>query len=257
MMTLAAVLCGVAVLVWCGPGPSLARLAEAAPSRPRRASTRLLWLLPPLAGLVLWGASGLAWLAAASIAAGTVGWLVQRVGRARQVRRGQQETARSILGLALLLRSGRIPTVALEEVAEDCPALAPVVATARLGGDVPEALAVVSASPGREGFRQLGAAWRVAERLGAPVASVLTQVAEALRAEQELQGVVASELAMARNSARVLAVLPFGALGLGFLAGANPVAFLVGNPAGCWLVLLAVGLAATGLVWTERMGGNA
>lgn len=253
-MMIAALACAVAVLVALGPRASLQRLDPPAPSHRRGASRRLLWLTPPLAGAVLGGVRGLVWVTTATIIAGTTGWLVQRVRQARRVRCGQEETARAVLGLALLLRSGRIPTVALEETVRDCPALAPVVTTAHLGGDVPEALTVVAATPGREGFGQLAAAWRIAERLGAPVASVLVQVAEALRAEQELQGVVNAELAMAQGSARVLAVLPFAALGLGFLAGANPVAFLLGNPAGCWLVLVAVVLAATGLVWTERMG---
>lgn len=256
MTAVVGLLSGLAVLVWLGPRQSLGRLQESAPSRVGRTSVRLLWAGPLLLGLLLGGVQGLAWTASATIVVGTGGWLVRRVRLARRVRRGREETARSILGLALLLRSGKIPTVALAEAAEDCPALAPVVATAHLGGDVPQALTAVAAAPGREGFGQVAAAWRIAERLGAPVASVLTQVAEALRAEQELQGVVGAELAMAKGSARVLAVLPFGALGLGFLAGANPVAFLIGNPLGCWLVLLAVGLAATGLVWTERMGGQ-
>lgn len=252
----AALLCSLAVLVALGPRPSLSRLDPPVRGQGGRRSSRLLWLLPPLAGLLLWGLRGMAWLLSATIVAATASWSVLRVLRARRVRRGEEETARSILGLALLLRSGKIPTVALEEAARDCPALAPVVTTAHLGGDVAEALATVARTPGRGGFAQLATAWRIAERLGAPVASVLTQVAEALRAEQELQGVVDAELAMARNSARVLAVLPFLALGLGFLAGANPVAFLVDSPFGCWLVLLAVGLAAVGLVWTERMGAH-
>lgn len=253
MSWLVGVLVVVAVLVLFGSRPSLRRL-ESSPRRRRGGGvSRALWAVPPLVAVLLGDGGTVAWVSAGTVAAATATWLVTRATRERRLRCREEETARAILGLALLLRAGRIPTSALTEAAKDCEALAPVVATARLGADVPDALAAVAETPGRDGFGQLAVAWRIAERLGAPVASVLVQVADALRAERELHGVVTAELSMARGSARVLALLPLFALGLGFLAGANPLAFLLGHPAGGWLALAASVLVSIGLVWTERL----
>ncbi len=247
--------CAAALLV--GGPPALGRLDALQPREahlgPKVAQVLLGVAVPVCAGLA-WGPRGLAWATAATIVIAVVWWLTDRTLRERARRVRAAETAQLVMALSLLLRAGRVPSEALQEVARDCPALAPAVAAANLGADAAGALQVASEVPGREGFGHLASAWRVAERMGAPVAAVLARVAEGLRAEDHLRGVVDAELSMARNSARVMAVLPFFALGMGFLVGGNPVAFLIGNPLGCWLVLAAVTLAAAGLVWTEKMG---
>jgi type II secretion system F domain protein len=89
------------------------------------------------------------------------------------------------------------------------------------------------------------------------VASVLQQVAEGLRDERELVGLVEAELAMARGSSRVMAALPLGALLLGTLVGADPLGFLIRSPFGVVLALVGVSLAALGVVWTERLAARA
>ena len=202
---------------------------------------------------VVFGIKAAGWGLVAVIAVGTAAWVLRRAAAERARRNWADETTRVTVGLAMLLRSGQIPTAALAEAATDCDALAPVAAVARLGGDVPAALQEVSQTPGREGLARVAGAWRVAERTGAPVASVLLQVAEGLRAERELAGVVEAELAMARGSARIMAFLPLGALLLGSFVGANPLGFLLENPLGSVLALAGVGLAAAGVVWTEKL----
>ncbi len=202
---------------------------------------------------VVFGLRAAGWTLVVVIAAGTAAWALRRVAAERARRNRADETTRVTVGLAMLLRSGQIPTAALAETATDCDALAPVAAVARLGGDVPAALQEVAQTPGREGLARVAGAWRVAERTGAPVASVLLQVAEGLRAERELAGVVEAELAMARGSARIMAFLPLGALLLGSFVGADPLGFLLENPLGLVLALAGVGLAAAGVVWTEKL----
>ena len=93
----------------------------------------------------------------------------------------------------------------------------------------------------------------MSERSGAPIAGVLEQVAENLRQEHQLAEVVETELSSARASGHIMAVLPFGAVGLGFLAGGNPLDFIFGAALGQWLALVAVALTAVGVVWTERL----
>ena len=196
------------------------------------------------------------WGLVAVIAAGTAAWVLKRSAAERARRTRADETTRATVGLAMLLRAGQIPTTALAEAAADCTALAPVAAVATLGGDVPRALVEVAGVPGREGLARVAGAWRVAERTGAPVASVLLQVAEGLRAERELAGVIEAELAMARGSARIMAFLPIGALLLGSLVGANPLGFLLDHPLGLVLALAGTGLAAAGVVWTEKLAAR-
>ena len=222
-------------------------------ARMRRNNLLLMGGAGLVAVAVVFGLRAAGWTLVVVIAAATAAWVLRRAAAERARRNRADETTRVTVGLAMLLRSGQIPTAALAETATDCDALAPVAAVARLGGDVPAALQEVAQTPGREGLARVAGAWRVAERTGAPVASVLLQVAEGLRAERELAGVVEAELAMARGSARIMAFLPLGALLLGSCVGADPLGFLLENPLGLVLALAGVGLAAAGVVWTEKL----
>ena len=225
-------------------------------ARMRRNNLLLMGGTGLVAVAVVFGLRVAGWTLVVVIAAGTAAWVLRRAAAERVRRNRADETTRVTVGLAMLLRAGQIPTAALAETATDCDALAPVAAVATLGGDVPAALQEVSETPGREGLARVAGAWRVAERTGAPVASVLLQVAEGLRAERELAGVVEAELAMARGSARIMAFLPLGALLLGSFVGADPLGFLLGNPLGLVLALAGVGLAAAGVVWTEKLAAR-
>ena len=64
------------------------------------------------------------------------------------------------------------------------------------------------------------------------MADVLAQVAGNLRRQRQLHSVIDAELAAARTSGHIMAALPFLAVGLGYLAGADPVAFLFGGVLG-------------------------
>lgn len=202
---------------------------------------------------VLAGARSAGWVGAGCVVAATALWLI-RSSRANSLQiRERSDTARAARTLALLLQAGQIPTHALEDAATDCPVLAPAALTGRLGGDVGMALSASGAHPGRAGLTRVSAAWRVSERTGAPIAVVLARVAENLRHERHLAGVVAAELAAARASGRIMALLPFVAIAVGTLVGANPVAFLLGSWLGEVALIAGVVLAACGVVWTERI----
>ncbi len=224
------------------------------------AQHRAVWVLPTVlgcAGLVLtWmvmGLHALVWLVTGGVVAGTVSWLMLGARGDRRRARMRSETARAAKTLALLLQAGQIPALALNDAATDCPALAPVALTGLLGGDVAAVFEGLGAQPGGEGYARVSAAWHVSERTGAPIALVLARVAENLRRERHLAGVVAAELAAARASGRIMALLPFVAIALGSLVGANPLAFLFGSLPGQLALLAGTTLACVGVVWTERI----
>lgn len=257
-MVTAALLAALAAGVAIGPapGPALVRVGPKQ-VRSRSASKIPRWAplaLVPIAVLpALLGIRTTLWLATAAVALGTVGWLVAGQRRRRRARLAAQECADGARILASLLRSGQIPTAALSEAAKECPQFQPAAAASALGADVSSVMRDRSTQPGCEGLGAVAAAWSVSERSGAPVAQVLARVAADLRRRQQLRAVVDSELAAARATGQIMAVLPFAAIGLGFAAGTNPVAFLVGGVPGQLLLLAGVLLTAAGVLWIDKL----
>ncbi|MDO5735573.1 MAG: type II secretion system F family protein [Propionibacteriaceae bacterium] len=193
------------------------------------------------------------WMLTCFVLVATAAWVVRGARRDHRQARARSETARAARTLALLLQAGQIPAHALRDAAADCPVLASAAMTSRLGGDVGAALHELGDQPGRAGLAKVAAAWRVSERTGAPIAVVLARVAENLRQERHLASVVAAELAAARAGGRIMALLPFVAIGLGTLVGARPLTFLFGSWLGEVALLLGVILACTGVLWTEKV----
>ncbi len=180
-------------------------------------------------------------------------------GRALWRRRAEtaaaEETARRMLEacdlVAAELGAGRTGEAALAEAADAWAVLRPVADASRLGGDVPAVLRSLAENPGADGLRLLAGAWVVSHRTGSGLAASTRRVADAVRLDQSTRRVVRSELASARATARLVAVLPVVALLMGSGAGADPWRFLLGTPLG--LACLAAGLALgfTGLWWIE------
>lgn len=257
-MIAAACLAALSAVLLVGP-PASARMGrlEAGAGEPGRSRRLPAWgVIVPVAamgGLAVFGLRVIGWAAAAGIALGTVGWLVLAHRRRERAASAAEQCARAARLLSSLLKAGQIPTTALVEAAEDCPVLAPAAAAARLGADVGDELARAARPPGQQGMALVAAAWKVSERSGAPVADVLATVAENLRRERQLGAVVEAELAAARTSGHIMAALPFLAVGLGFLAGTNPVAYLFSDPLGQLLVLAGVSLTALGVLWIDRL----
>ncbi len=182
---------------------------------------------------------------------------VARIVRRRQAARAADRRADQVLavceGVASDLAAGQPPLTSLERAAAEWAELAPVAVAARMGADVPAALRVLSARPGARQLRTLAASWHVAHATGSGLAGAIGQAAEAIRTDRRTTRLVAAELAAARATARLLAVLPIGVLALGAGIGGDPVGFLTGTTAG--LVCLATGLALSfaGLTWLERI----
>ncbi|WP_045320826.1 type II secretion system F family protein [Streptomyces sp. NRRL F-4428] len=128
-----------------------------------------------------------------------------------------------------------------------------VLAAAAFGGDVPGALRQAAREPGAEGLAGMAACWRVSVDGGAGLAAGLDRLEGALRAERDRQESLRAQLAGARSTVLVLALLPLVGLSIGTGLGADPLRVLLHTPMG-WGCLLAGGvLEALGLLWCRRI----
>ncbi len=154
------------------------------------------------------------------------------------------------------LAAGQTAAGALDRAAAEWPFVEPAARAALSGGDVVAELRALGAVPGADALRIVAGAWLVAHRTGHGLADTLGRVAADLRAADRTRRIVGGELASARATARLLAGLPLVALLMGSSAGADPLRFLLGGPAG--LACLGGGLLAgyAGLVWIEALARN-
>jgi tight adherence protein B len=155
------------------------------------------------------------------------------------------------------LQAGQPPSRALTRAVTVWPATEPVAAAVELGADVPDALRRAARSPGAEQLRRLAAAWQLCSATGSGLSLAAEQVLETARGDQMAARRVASELASARATARLVTILPVVVLLAAQSIGARPWHFLLSTTAG--LVCLATGcaLALAGLSWIDRIARSA
>ncbi|WP_330342855.1 type II secretion system F family protein [Streptomyces sp. NBC_00557] len=210
------------------------------------------------AGLLL----GLLGASLLPVVAGVAGVpVLRRVRLARQARRVRERQADAVIALCGALagevRAGRQPGEALLRAARDSGGLgeaqAAVVAAARFGGDVPGALAAAARQPGAEGLLGLAACWRVAVDQGAGLAAGLDRLEAALRAERDQRADLRAQLAGARATTVLLAVLPALGLLLGSAMGAAPLHVLLHTGAGLGCLAIGSAFEIAGLWWAVRI----
>ena len=191
------------------------------------------------------------------VAAAVGAAVAQDIGRRHRVAAADRRAELVLMmceGLAADLQAGQPPVAALDAAAADWPELVPVASAAHLGADVPAAFRALSARPGAAPLRIVAAAWQVAHRSGAGLARALALAADDLRADRATARTVATELAAAEATARLLAAMPIGVLLLGSGLGGDPVGFLLATPAGLGCLCTGLGLAYLGLLWLGRIG---
>ncbi|MFJ3786354.1 type II secretion system F family protein [Streptomyces sp. NPDC090093] len=270
----AAVLCAGLALWWVverrrGTGRARAVLAGGVPEGPGRARVvvvtrwwallrgRRAWLCLPVAGVIaLLGESPLP-LVAGALAVPLVGRRLRAAGRRRE-REARAERVVALCGAAVgELRSGRQPAQALSFAARETGALgdeeARVLAAARFGGDVPEALRRASRQDGADGLAGMAACWQVAVDGGAGLAAGLDRLEASLRGHHEQRERLRAELAGAWATVTVLALLPAAGLALGAALGADPLRVLLHTPAGLGCLAVGGALEAAGLWWAARI----
>ncbi|MFI1498248.1 type II secretion system F family protein [Streptomyces platensis] len=245
---------GEGVRKWCA-----GRLGEGDAGRRWRLGRRgdigqEVWCLP--AGLALGVLGESVFPVAASVVALFLvrRWLVTRgAGRVRD----RQAAAVIALCAAVAgeLRAGRQPAQALLAAGASGLGAAgsAVLAAARYGGDVPQALRVAARQPGAVGLTGMAACWQVAVEGGAGLASGLEKIAAGLRAQRDQRDELRAQLAGPRATALMLALLPAAGLLMGSALGADPLRVLLHTPAG-WGCLVVGGLLEWGgVVWTARI----
>ncbi len=236
--------------------PGRARVVIADES-PRGSVSRLL-LVPAAVVAVLVAGT---WLPGTTLALGgivgsvalAVGSLVRRRQRARAADRRADEVLAVCEALASDLAAGQPPVVSLTRAAAEWPELGPVAAAGEMGVDVPAALRLLARRPGAGQLRNLAASWQVAHETGSGLAAAVHRAAQAIRAERRTARLVSAELASARATARMLAVLPVGVLLLGAGVGGDPVGLLLTTPFGLGCLAVGLGLSVAGLAWLERI----
>ncbi|MCT9006341.1 type II secretion system F family protein [Streptomyces rhizosphaerihabitans] len=183
---------------------------------------------------------------------------VRRAGEARRERERRGDAVIALCGaLAGEVRAGRQPGEALLGAARDSDGLGdaqPVVlAAARFGGDVPDALTEAARQPGADGLVGLAACWRVAVDRGAGLAAGLDRLEAALRAERDQRADMRAQLAGSRSTASMLAGLPVLGLLLGTALGADPLHVLLHTGPGLGCLLVGGVLEGVGLWWALRI----
>ncbi|ATW49754.1 hypothetical protein CGZ69_19545 [Streptomyces peucetius subsp. caesius ATCC 27952] len=187
--------------------------------------------------------------------------LVRRLLRARERRRDEDRRVQGVIGLcgatAGELRAGLQPAQALLFAAGSTDVLgdaeAAVLAAARFGGDVPEALRTAARQPGAEGLAGMAACWRVAVDSGAGLAVGLDRLEASLRAESDQREDLKAQLAGAWSTIALLALLPVAGLAMGWALGADPLHVLFHTTAGLACLVIGGLLETAGLCWAGRI----
>ncbi|WP_162606723.1 type II secretion system F family protein [Jiangella asiatica] len=263
MTALAAALAAAAAILLVGGRTSLLQERLGRPVRPAMRRERrpspvarlgLLTVAGALAGAVVAGPVA----AAGGALAAPVGrwWLSRR--RARSVRsRREAEVADACLALAGELSAGVPPRHCLAVVAAEWPDLFGAAAgRSALGGDPVQALRETARQPGASPLTAVAAAWEVSDRTGAGLSSVLTSVADSLRAEAAVRREAGAQLAAVRATSRLMACLPVVTLLLFSGGDGDAVEFLTTSPYGVVCLMAAAGFIAAGLLWVDRVASS-
>ncbi|MDR0435759.1 MAG: type II secretion system F family protein [Propionibacteriaceae bacterium] len=212
------------------------------------------WLLG-LGALVTFLAlpSGGLWVACAAVVAGVARWLLRHAAHQRHRLAARDQVVRGCGVLAGQLAIGELPTTAIKVAATETELLAPVAAAVDVGGDPVTAFRLVASGPGCEALTQLADGWQVCARTGMPLSETVQAVVANVEREVEREATREAELASARTTGRMLAVLPLVGFLMGYAVAADPLAFITGSVFGQFCLFGACCLAGAGLIWTERL----
>lgn len=175
----------------------------------------------------------------------------------RRIIRRRNDVVEVLVMMAAELRAGVLAGRTLSALARDFPMLRPASRAVELGGDVVTALHDASRRPGQELLRDLAGAWHVADRSGAPLATVLARLADSARIERDVAREAEAGVSPARATGRLMAVLPVAGLMLGSGMGGDPVATVTGTWIGVLCLAAGCGLACFGVAWIERIAASA
>lgn len=109
-------------------------------------------------------------------------------------------------------------------------------------------------SPGqRTVWLDVAACFEICEASGAPIAAVLSRLADRLEVEQDTAELRETALAGPRSTVRLLTWLPFIGLGLGMAMGVDPLGVLLGGPLGWACLGAGLVLVICGRWWSYAL----
>jgi hypothetical protein len=182
-----------------------------------------------------------------------------RPGQAAAARREMEEAVPEVIDvLRATVGAGINPRRALQAAAEGAPsALEPVlgqaVRAAALGAGAGAALATAARTERLSELALAGEALDLAETTGAPPGPVLAGVAAAAADRVRSRQARLAATAEARLSARVVAAMAPGFLGVLALTSPSDAAFLVREPLGWATLTAAAALELLGISWSTRI----
>ncbi|MGQ4576081.1 type II secretion system F family protein [Dermabacteraceae bacterium P7006] len=172
----------------------------------------------------------------------------QAAVRVRPRQCGLLETAGLTQSLASLLAAGVGEAKAWRLLSADYAIAEQVSRQVASGGQVSVAL-----RKHPHAGRVLAAALELASTAGISRSGILARIAQQLRALDDAERARQAAFAGPRATARLLTLLPVGALGLGYLLGGNPLAFLFASSLGNICLLSGVFCYLAGTFWTSRL----
>lgn len=175
--------------------------------------------------------------------------------RRRRIPTPAERLAVALRTLSSELRAGGTPSEALIRAAGSPPIWPNAIAASRFGEPVDRGfLSDAEMNPAiAPALRQLAACWHVGVTRGSGLAVSIERLVLSLRAQQDLTRTLRNELAAPRATSRMLAFLPVVGVAMGYLLGADPVAWFLGSSAGVVVLAIAVALTVAGSVWTRRI----
>ena len=167
----------------------------------------------------------------------------------RRARPGPDRAPELALRLAVLLQAGVAPTTAWRFLAESGePDAVRILDAHERGVDLGAAISARGAS-----WYAVGAAWRVATGVGAPLAHALRAVATALRDANDCRDEVRVALAEPASTARLMSWLPLVAVLLGLALGFDTFSVLTGTPVGLACLIAGVLRMVVARRWNARL----
>lgn len=189
-----------------------------------------------------------------------------RYRAARRTARGARQAGELQTAITVLtgeLRVGAHPAAAFAAAAEETDgsvavACRAVAARARLGGDVVAGLRGASqVSVLSHQWDRLAVCWQLATEHGLAMAALMESAQRDIAERLRFCNHVRSAMAGARATATILAALPVLSVVMGQLIGARTLALLLGGHWGGWLLVGGTTLICGGLLWSDRITGNA
>ena len=186
-------------------------------------------------------------------------WRRRRLIRDRRRRDESRAMAAALEVLVGELRVGAHPLRAFVIAADESPgsvgtALMAVAKRSELGADVGAGLRAAAAGSSVPAYwDRLAVCWQLAADHGLSMSTLMRTAHGDIVGRLRFADQVYAGLAGARATAAILAGLPFLGIGLGELIGADPIRFLLGGGVGGWLLIVGVGLVATGVAWSDRI----